>query len=39
MGGKPIDISRYYYIIKPDEEIYIDNTDIDTVYDDRIRSE
>ena len=26
MECEPIDISRYYYIIKPDEKIFIDNT-------------
>ena len=39
IGSEPIGISRYYFIIKPYEEIFINHTDLVTVFDGIICSE
>ena len=39
IGSEPIGISLYYFIIKPYEEIFINHTDLVTVFDSIICSE
>jgi hypothetical protein len=39
LGWRPIDIGSYYFIIKPDEETFIDATDLGAGFDDFVGSE